>query len=173
MPQLRLTQKFAKDLHVTHLEEPRNTPSIFDDWVIDVVRVQRKKVAMMVHVKSYLPFFIPYQTIGGAQNIVPALGMMLSEWMAKKGYSNQCKNISELFSESVVYCKTANRKVLGHMNDYKRCAPFAWQDVLFDNINWEDQTTELSNMPITVFNSPIAYPNAEELMLYLLKDAIK
>ena len=49
MPQLRLTQKFAKDLRISNLEEPQNAVSIFDDWVIDIIRVQRKKVAMMVH----------------------------------------------------------------------------------------------------------------------------
>ncbi len=48
MPQFRLTQKFAKDLRITNLEDPQDTVSIFDDWVIDVIRVQRKKVAMMV-----------------------------------------------------------------------------------------------------------------------------
>lgn len=150
------------------MSEPQTTISVFDDWAIDVIRVQRKKVAMMVHVKSYLPFFIPYQTIGGAQNIVPALGIVLSEWMVKKGYANQCKIISELFSEPVVYCKTVNRKVLGHMNDYKRCAPFAWDDISFANIDWDAQTTELANMPITFADCGIKYPTAEQLMLHLI-----
>jgi hypothetical protein len=168
MLQLRLTQKFAKDLHITVLTEPRAVASIFDDWVIDVVRVQRKKVAMMVHVKSLLPFFIPYQNVGGAHNISQAFGMLLSGWVIKKGYTKHCRAISELFSQPVTFCKTADRKVLGHMNDFKRCAPFAWQDVGFDNINWEEQTNNLSDMPITMC-SQLAFSSPGRLMLDLLE----
>lgn len=168
MAQLRLTRKFAKDLHITKLQEPQETTSIFDDWVVDVIRVQRKKVAMVTHVKSYLPFFLPYCEIGGANNIIHALVRSLTLWLLENGYSRYRQPMCDLFAGRPAFCKTANRKVLGHMNDYKRCAPFVWLDTPFDKINWFEAREMLENMPITVEHSRIAYPTPKSLMLDLL-----
>lgn len=167
MPQFRLTQKFAKDLRISKLQEPQEAVSIFDDWVVDVIRVQRKKVAMMTHVKSYLPFFIPYQAIGGSQNIPQAIDMLLSEWMTKNGYSKYCQAINELFNQPFHFCKTSDRKVIGHMNNFKRCASFTWYRFSFDKINWSELTDDFSEMPVTT-NKPSDFSCPKKLMLDLL-----
>lgn len=169
MPQLRLTQKFSKNLHISTLSEPQVTTSMFDDWIIDVVRAQRKKVALMVHVKSYLPLFIPYQTIGGAQNIVSALGMLLSEWVIKNGHASCCQSISKLFAESITFCKTVDKRALGYMNEYKYHAPFFWEDVRFEDIDWQAQTQELADMPLLMKHERVKYPTPGSLMLDLIE----
>jgi hypothetical protein len=58
------------------------------------------------------------------------------------------------------------------MNDYKRCAPFFWEDVLFDDIDWGVHAHELSTMPITVSDSDVSYPTAERLMVHLLENGL-
>jgi hypothetical protein len=66
MPQLRLTQKFAKDIKVESLIEPPPISKLLDDWAIDRIIIMRKKIAIITHVKSLLTFFVSYNEIGGA-----------------------------------------------------------------------------------------------------------
>ena len=63
-------------------------------------------------------------------------------------------------------------KCPGSDPDHKRCAPFVCQDVPFDNIDWEYQTENLSNTPITVPNSNIAYPDQTRITLNLLENTL-
>lgn len=66
MPQFRLTQKYAKDYKIKELSEPAVIAHPLDDWFIDVIRANRKKIAMVTHAQSTLTFFIPYSEAGGA-----------------------------------------------------------------------------------------------------------
>jgi hypothetical protein len=65
MPQFRLTQKYAKDCRINTLLEPQPVVHPLDDWFIDVMRVHRKKIAMVTHAQSTFTLFIPYAEIGG------------------------------------------------------------------------------------------------------------
>ncbi len=168
MPQLRLTQKFAKDLKLKNLNEFKEVSSLFDDWVVDVVRVNRKKIAMVTHVKSLLTFFIPYQSIGGAKNIPQAIGVLLSEWIANNGYSRYYQEINELFNQPFHFCKTSDRKVLGHMNDFKRCASFTWCRCPFDKINWIELADDIADMPVTTYKKS-AFSTPKQLLIDVLR----
>ena len=60
MVQIRLTKKFVNDLKIKSLPAPKPVISVFDDWIIDNLILNRKKIAMATHVETRLTFFFPY-----------------------------------------------------------------------------------------------------------------
>ena len=69
MPQFRFTQKFAADCKIKQLHEPTSTIHPLDDWFIDRLIINRKKIAIITHGKSTFTFFIPYAEAGGAKQM--------------------------------------------------------------------------------------------------------
>ncbi len=121
MPQFRLTQKYAKDARISALSDPLTVVSPLDDWFIDVMRVNRKKIAMVTHAQSTFTLLIPYTKVGGAIAIPSNIGILLKEFLCKHNLSKWVGHLNKLFSEPIRFCKTGDRKILGHMNDFKRC----------------------------------------------------
>ena len=119
MPQFRLTAKFAKDIKAGKLPEPTPASGPFDDWVIDVIRIHRKKVAMATNVKTLITFLIPYNEAGGATSIPGTIPVRLMDYLGPKDRLRFGRVIRSLFDEDPVFSKTSDRKVLGHMNDFK------------------------------------------------------
>lgn len=104
MPQFRLTKKFAADCKIIPLETPLLVSNVFDDWVIDVIRITRKKVAIVTHVTSVLTFLIPY---------VPAyIEKCLIEWLKARQLDQATKEVNLFFQGSLYFNKTENRQVL-------------------------------------------------------------
>lgn len=60
------------------------------------------------------------------------------------------EKISQIFSSPHVFCKTDNRKVLGHMNDFKRCVEVSiyCDGQSFNEINWDEIMRFINNTPI-------------------------
>lgn len=81
MPQFRLTQKYAKDCRISALSDPQPVNHPLDDWFIDVIRVNRKKIAMATHAQSTFTLFIPYAEVGGAAAIPDCIGNLLKEFL--------------------------------------------------------------------------------------------
>jgi hypothetical protein len=83
MAQFRLTQQFARDLKVIIDESPDATPHPLDDWIADadVLRVERKKVAIVTHVQTLISFIFPYHAVGGAKNVLEFLPLDIEEYL--------------------------------------------------------------------------------------------
>lgn len=122
--QLRLTKKFAADMKVDQLCEPVIISNPLDDWFIDVIRVARKKIAMITHAKSTYTFFIPYELAGGAKAMPEALIVQLRYLLHRHDVINYSDDVDALMASKIRFCKTVDRKILGHMNDYKRCSDY-------------------------------------------------
>jgi len=165
MAQFRLTKKFATDMKVSKLEIPRLATVILDDWFIDFIRVQRKKVAMVTHAKSLLTFLLPYEKVGGAKFVPDAITVSLKKFLKEKGLDVRDEQIKQVFSTPHVFCKTDNRKVLGHMNDFKRCIEVGihYDGLSFDAIVWDDIMHSINNMPIDTQGYKYATELAVEL----------
>lgn len=165
MAQLRLTKKFALDCKIKSLQTPSLTTEPLDDWIMDVIRVHRKKVAMVTHVKTLFTVFVPYSSIGGAKNIARALPTIIGSRLKSYQYPFSQESLQEIFNRDHIYCKTDNRKVLGHLNDFKRCIePFL--DEPYEYLNWDHLSNKVNNI-ITNVNS-IGYTHPYELMSNLL-----
>lgn len=145
MPQFRLTQKFSTDCKIKKLLMPAVTSHPLDDWFIDRIIVDRKKIAMIVHAKTIFCFLIPYAEVGGAKNIPEYFKARLKELFQRDALPELVLEVDKLFSESTSFTKTVDKKVLGHMNDFKfHAEPYADEPL---PVNWYDTAERINNMP--------------------------
>lgn len=167
MAQFRLTQKYAKDRGVKRLDEPPVTTHPLDDWLIDVIRIQRKKVAMVTHVQSIFTFLIPYGEVGGALAIPGAIGALLQHFLYEHDMAKWIPAVEKSFSEEAHFYKTINKKVLGHMNDFKRCIEHFIYSVPKDAVDLKTIENYLNK---TLINFPPlrTYCSLKEILKYLL-----
>jgi len=168
MAQFRVTKKFAMDYKLSKLLEPSKTISLLDDWVIDVMRIARKKVAIITHAKTLFTLLIPYShVVGGAKGIPQCIPLLLKQWLYDRKYSEYIRETERLFISPPTFCKTQSRQILGHMNDFKRCIAVQTFDMPFEVIDWDILMESTNTMPINV--RPMGYTSAIEQMDGLLK----
>lgn len=156
MPQFRLTQKFATDCKIKQLHEPVITTHPLDDWFIDRMIVDRKKIAVITHAKSTFTFFIPYADAGSAKGMIAYFENQLKELFLQNSLPALVLEVEKLFAEESTFTKTVDRKILGHMNDFRRCAqPYPGDTYPID---WHDLAERINNMPINAGSRDSSYP---------------
>lgn len=150
MPQFRLTQKYAKDCHMTILAEPEPVDHPLDDWFVDVMRVDRKKIAMVTHAQSTFTFLIPYAEVKKATAVPEYMSRLLVKFLQEQNLSQWVEQAALLFSGSKRFCKTADRKILAHMNDFKRCVDgfTKYSPICEHPIRWEQVANMINEMPV-------------------------
>jgi hypothetical protein len=160
MPQFRLTQKYAKDCHISILSDPQPVIHPLDDWFIDVIRVKRKKIAMATHAQSTFTFFIPYAEVGGATAIPDCIGILLKEFLYDHDLSEWAEQVEALFAETTKFCKTVDRKILGHMNDFKRGvdAYTEYSPECVHPLSWEQVANMINDTPVNFAAVGSTYP---------------
>lgn len=156
MPQFRLTQKFATDCKIKQLLLPAHTNNPLDDWFIDRLIVDRKKIAMITHGKSAFTFFIPYADAGGAKGMIGYFKEQLKELFLRNSLPVLALEVDKLFTEEPIYTKTVDKKILGHMNDFRRCSE-PHPDSSFP-IDWQDTATRINNMAINAGSRDSSFP---------------
>lgn len=143
--QFRLTQKFAADCKIKALLEPFATTHPLDDWFIDRIIVDHKKIAMVTHAKSTFTFFIPYADAGEAKGVIDYLKTQLKALFQKNALPSLVSAVDNLFTDDPTFSKTVDRKILGHMNDFKRCSEPYPDDPR--PVDWHDTAARINNMP--------------------------
>lgn len=156
MPQFRLTQKFATDCKIKQLLEPAITTHPLDDWFIDHIIVDRKKIAVFTHGKSTFTFFIPYADAGGAKGLLAYFAKQLKNLFQNNSLPVLAAEVEKLFAGQPIFTKTADKKILGHMNDFKRCAEPYSDDPL--PVDWYDTAERINNMPTKGGEQDWLYP---------------
>jgi hypothetical protein len=165
MAQFRLTQQFAKDLKVIPDESPDATPHPLDDWIADVFRVNRKKVAIVTHVDTLISFIFPYSAIGGAKNVLDFLPLDIEEYLRDQNFEAFVESMLDVFNQPPIFTKTKNQKILGHMNDFKRIIQGSISRYQGE-INWHEISNTLKITPVNING---IYLTPEELF----KDALR
>ena len=124
---------------------PVVTSHPLDDWFIDKIIIDRKKIAMIVHAKTIFCFLIPYADAGGAKNIPEYFKKTLKDLFQGNALPELALEVDKLFSEPTFFTKTADKKILGHMNDFKfHTEPYADEPL---PVNWHDTAERINNMP--------------------------
>lgn len=126
MPQFRLTTKMAKKLKIEKLAEPIQTAQFFyDDWAVDLVRAQRKEVAIFMHIETRMALAVPLYEIGGAKFLFDCFPILL-EWHLNElsldiyeDFGLQVRNYFDPKLNKFHFCKTDNRSVTAHINQFK------------------------------------------------------
>lgn len=84
--------------------------------------VDRKKIAMITHAKSTFTFFILYADAGSAKGMIAYFKNQLKELLQQNSLPALDLEVEKLFAEETTFTKTVDRKILGRMNDFNRCA---------------------------------------------------
>ncbi len=92
---------------------------------------------------------IPYAEVGGATAIPKYIGILLKEFLCVHNLSEWAKQVDVLFSGTVNFCKTIDRKIIGHMNDFKRCAvSYIQYSECIHPIHWGQVADMVNHMPV-------------------------
>ncbi len=165
MAQFRLTHKFASDLKVSLKGFPKPQIHPLDDWICDVFRVNRKKVALLTHAETLISFLVPYREVGGANNVLDFLPVELESYLRYLDLENWVPSMLKIFEKPPVFTKTKNKKVLGHMNDFKAhvlCCFYRSEE----DLNWHKVTKLLKEIPMNSNN----FKNSEEILIEYLNN---
>lgn len=111
---------------------------------------------MITHAKSIFTFFIPYADAGGSKGIINHFQMQLKNLFLRNSLTELTTEVDNLFSSELVFTKTVDRKILGHMNDFRRCSePYSGDPYPVD---WIDAAERINNMPINAGTRDSSYP---------------
>lgn len=156
MPQFRFTHKFAIDYKISSLPIPNNISHPLDDWLIDRMIADRKKIAVIIHVKTLFTFFIPYADAGGAKKIIPYFKEQLKMLFEKHNLLSLSLEVETLFTKNLSFTKTVDKKLLGYLNDFKRCSePYPAEPLPID---WEKVAENINDIPVTYGTFGSSYP---------------
>lgn len=111
---LRCTQKLLDRLNAKVDLEPAQSDTVLGDWCAKLVRVGKVQVVLSVSDRSLLPVVVPAKE---ARSLVQRLGEALEPTLAAIGVPADDVVAECAAMRSWVVGKTANRRVLGSLND--------------------------------------------------------
>lgn len=160
MPQFRLTQKFARDCKIKVLSEPSIVLDPLDDWFIDVFYAHRKKIAIITHAKSIFTFFVPYSECGGASGVMKNIEVLLKQKMNELNLGRYIEQVNILFRQPFSVCKTVDKKILGHMTDFKNCAgiDLEYFPKFRSQVDWLEVTDRINTTPLSFGSDKCTFP---------------
>ncbi|APJ02796.1 DUF6933 domain-containing protein [Silvanigrella aquatica] len=169
MVQIRLTKKFSSDLKIKNIPLPKAIHSIYDNWIIDNLVLNRKKIAMATHLEPRLTFFFPYTLIGGAKNIVAFIEEKIKNFILKNNLKIDLNKINIIF-KYIYYCKnTDNKSVVSNMTDLKKIFLAHVYGHQFDKLNWQELNDITNDSIISFKSSEEKYVSPRERMIKLIK----
>jgi hypothetical protein len=143
------------------LKDPGPSTTALGDWYANVIYMGRQPLVLAVSERSLLPLLMPAR---GLDNLPDHLTQTLIEKLQGMGIPETTirQEISKM--DSLIFAKTANRSVLGSMNDFTDQLKFThyvrkgWS--LADWMDW------LGNVPC----KPIQYKYPSEIARALLNE---
>lgn len=121
-PILRCTSKVLTLLRVsapaTVVAEPTE-----DDWYVNLIWVDRRKCLLVTHAGTLFSVFMPNVTAAGLRPIGPPVVATIESALRAEGLPVAA--FGELGGQRVTVAKTADRRILGTMNDLTLMADHA------------------------------------------------
>lgn len=121
----RCTQKLLDRLKVTPEPQPAPSDTALGDWYANLVRVGRVQVVLAVSERSLLPVVLPARD---GRSLMLRLGEALEPVLSAVGVPAEDVIAERGAMERGVWGKTANRRVLGSLNDLAFQLQTAMQD---------------------------------------------
>ena len=165
MAQFRITRKYAKDIKVTNLATPAVATKPYDNWFIDVIRANRRKIAMITHAHSLLTFLIPYADVGGAKAIPDCIPVLIKQFLWDHDLQRREEAVNRLFEEPPTYCKTADKHIIGHMNDFKKIIDYYTKHSR-EGYGWDAIAGKINDMISNKYGQ--GYIQPKEMMIKIL-----
>lgn len=111
---LRCTQKLLDRLNSKPDPEPGLTDTVLGDWYANLIRVGRIQVVLAVSERSLLPVVVPARD---GRTLVKRLSEALEPMLTSIGVSADDATAERVAMQQWAVGKTANRRVLGSLND--------------------------------------------------------
>lgn len=113
----RVTQKLAKKIKVVPATSlaPHDNP--FLDWTVHLFMVSRWQCIMLTNSKCLYSVVMAGKGVSSKKSLVEQGLKALREYMALDGTGYLFEPHAEPHVDSVTFCKTGDRRVLGSMND--------------------------------------------------------
>jgi len=118
---LHCTQKILKELGTPPLVDPSEIPTNpegIGNWYANLLRIDRRKCLMFTNEKTLFTFLVPGVMKQNLQNIHDEFLISLNLNLQSEGFSLEV--ITKVLQEhgEIGFAKTANKHVLGSMNDF-------------------------------------------------------
>ncbi len=131
---VRVTAKLLKNLKIKANESPQLSTCVLGDWYCNIAVIKRKSLLICMSEKTLFPILLPARDLAAFPS---QLGIALQEDL-KKLQIAQDKIEAELSAmQEWTFAKTANRRVLGSMNDFLRMLEFMLDSgETLDELSW-------------------------------------
>ena len=115
---IHCTQKLLKELGNPPLQTLDNEPNIegLGNWYANLLRIDRRKCLLFTNEKTLYSFLIPNVLKKNIKNIEEEFLISLSMNLQAEGFSREVINSVMREYQGIGFAKTANKKVLGAMN---------------------------------------------------------
>lgn len=184
MPQLRLTAKMAKELKITELGMPQDTTRHYDDWYVHVVRIARKRVYILMHIKTRLAIALPNYEINGVNNLPRCFARQVKYVLNEFDYNIYHAIADEAYGffdqsiSSYTFTKTNDRSTLRYVSDFDFCLNYEAEKQYLAGLNNGDITQSICNAASITWlsnlmkdpNNPKDYTRPRELIALYLKE---
>lgn len=111
---LRCTQKLLTRLHAVPVANSARTDTVLGDWYANLIRVGRLQLVLAVSERTLLPVLVPARD---GRTLLPRLVDALEPVLLAIGIAAEDVAAERCTMQSALLGKTANRRVLGSMND--------------------------------------------------------
>jgi len=143
------------------LKDPGPSTTALGDWYVNVIYMGRQPLVLAVSERSLLPLLMPARDL---DNLPDHLTQTLIEKLQGMGIPETTirQEISKM--DPLIFAKTANRSVLGSMNDFTDQVKFTHH--IHEDWSLVGMMDRLGDMPC----KPIQYKYPSEIAKALLKE---
>ena len=165
MVNLRCTRRLLRHLKVHPVEHTNHASARLGDWYANLIYTEAGDLILFVNERSLLSVAIP---VWEADNVVEVFRLRVANLLAMIGIPHRTivEEIGHL--EDVEFARTANRSVLGSMNDIALQYQLTAEEHTHDRpLSLSDAESEVSSMPCR----PLGYNTPREVAMRFLQDA--
>lgn len=111
---LRCTKKLIATIGPSLICVPAREPDV-EDWYANLLWFDRRKCLLLTHVGTLFTIFEPEVSASNLRSAGPFIGALIQRELLSEGLSPDA--FGDPSSEQIIWAKTADRSVLGCMND--------------------------------------------------------
>jgi len=119
MAVIHCTQKLLKELGNPPLADTsRESPDVLASWYANLLRINRRKCVLFTNEKTLYSFLVPNMVKAHFMDLRTVFLTHLSLNLHYEGFGNDATESVRRANKEILFAKTANRSVLGSMNDF-------------------------------------------------------
>jgi len=122
---------------------------LFREWYVHVFIVERCRYYLVTHAASLFSVVVRGAGISSEEKLFDYVFQELKEKFSEAGCDNMFERIAVAGSEEIVLSNTANRKIIGSMNDIIQCLQVIRDDTA---VSAHEMSAFINRTPFTYIN---------------------